>query len=59
MLLNVYSVYDTAAAAYTRPFFLPSDAEALRQFGDICIDREHPIGKHPEDYYLVRIGCGS
>ncbi len=52
----VYSIYDTAAGAYARPFFCTSDAEAQRGFSDITMDAEHPVGKHPEDYSLVRIG---
>ncbi len=56
MNLNIYSVFDCAAAAYMRPFFAQSDAEALRSFTDISIDADHPIGAHPEDYSLHRIG---
>lgn len=56
MRLNVYSVYDVAAGAYARPFFSQSDGEALRSFCDIAVDAEHPIGKHPEDYSLFRVG---
>lgn len=56
MKLNAYSIYDTASGAYTRPFFLQSDAQALRTFKDVCNDSEHEIGKHPEDYTLFRIG---
>lgn len=56
MRLNVYSVYDTASACYDRPFCFQSDGQALRAFLDICRDKEHPIGKHPEDFSLFRIG---
>ncbi len=56
MKLNIYSIYDTASGLYSRPFFTPSDAEAIRSFSDIAVDAEHPIGKHPEDYTLIRIG---
>ncbi len=56
MNLNIYCVFDCAAAAYMRPFFAQSDAEALRSFTDISIDADHPIGAHPEDYSLHRIG---
>jgi len=53
---NVYSIYDTASALYSRPFFSQSDGEAIRSFSDISQDAEHPIGKHPECYTLLRIG---
>ncbi len=56
MKLNIYSIYDTASGLYSRPFFTPSDAEAIRSFSDIAQDAEHPIGKHPEDYTLYRLG---
>ena len=56
MRLNAYAIFDTAAGAYQRPFFLPADAQAIRCFKDIVADAEHPVGQHPEDYYLVRCG---
>ncbi len=56
MKLNVYSIYDTAAGLYSRPFFCQSDAEALRMFSDLSVDAEHPVGKHPEDYAIFRLG---
>ncbi len=56
MKLNSYSIYDTASGLYSRPFFTPSDAEAIRSFSDIVQDAEHPIGRHPEDYTLFRLG---
>ena len=56
MLMNAYSIFDTAAAAYTRPFFMPSDGEAVRACGDIAMDKDHHVGRHPECYYLCRIG---
>lgn len=56
MRLNIYTIYDTACGAYMRPFFSQSDGEAVRSFSDISLDAEHPIGKHPEDYSLHRIG---
>ena len=52
----IYSVYDSAAAVYMRPFFEMTDSSAMRMFGDISVDVEHPIGKHPEHYSLYRIG---
>ncbi len=56
MKLNVYSIYDQASGLYSRPFFTQSDGEALRSFSDIANDAEHPIGKHPADYTLFRLG---
>lgn len=56
MKLNAYTIYDTAAAAYMRPFFMQSDGQAVRMFRDIATDAEHEVGKHPEDYSIFRIG---
>ena len=56
MRMNVYSIFDSAAAVYMRPFFMPSDSAAVRAFSDISCDAEHEVGKHPEDYSVHRIG---
>ena len=56
MKLNAYSVYDVSADIYMRPFFAISDGEVMRDFGDVCCDKDHAFGKHPEDYTLMRIG---
>ena len=56
MNLNIYSIYDTATAAYMRPFFLQSDGQATRMFGDLAQNADHEVGQHPEDYSLYRIG---
>ncbi len=56
MKLNIYSIFDTASGLYSRPFFTQADAEALRSFNDLAIDKDHPVGAHPEDYTLFRLG---
>jgi len=56
MLLNIYSVFDTAAAIYQRPFVGKSHGEVTRSFTDVCKDANHEIGKHPEDYTLFCLG---
>lgn len=56
MKLNVYSVFDAATKAFMRPFFMQSDGQAIRAFSDLCNDRKHDLGRHPEDYSLMRIG---
>lgn len=56
MKLNIYSIYDKAVQAYMRPFFLQADSAAKRAFGDLVVDADHEISKHPEDYALFRIG---
>lgn len=56
MLLNVYSVYDIKAEAYLPPFFLRTDAEAIRSFTSASLDENHPFCKHSDDYALFRLG---
>ncbi len=56
MKLNAYTIFDSASGLYNRPIFTNSDGEAKRTFVDIATDADHPIGKHPEDYSLHRIG---
>lgn len=51
-----YSIYDTASGVYNQPFLQHSDKEAKRSFEQLATDDETQIGKHPEDYYLVRVG---
>ena len=56
MKLKMYSIFDSAAAAYMRPFFVQTDSVALRAFQDLAINAEHEVGRHPEHYSLFRIG---
>ncbi len=55
MKLNLYTIYDSAAAYYKNPFALQTDAQAKREFTDI-FEGDNPIAKHPEHYYLLNIG---
>lgn len=56
MKTNIYSIFDTAAGVYQKPTFARSDGEIMREFQNICVDKEHPCGEHPEDYSLFRLG---
>ncbi len=55
MQMIAYAIFDSASATYTRPFFLLSNGQALRSFKDEATG-ETPVGAHPEDYSLARIG---
>jgi len=59
MRINLYTIYDSCAGVYQRPFSARSDGEALRSFTDIASDKEHPIGQHPEHYSIWRLGTFS
>jgi len=56
MKMKAYAIYDSAAQVYMRPFYIQQDAQAERMFTDIATDANHEIGKHPEDYALIRLG---
>lgn len=56
MRLNIFSIHDRASGAFMRPWFARSDQEAMREFDNLAVNAEHPIGQHPKDYTLFRIG---
>ena len=55
MKINVYAIYDVAAAVYKSPFMMRSDGEALRGFMDLAVSGENEIGKHPEHFQLFKL----
>ena len=57
MKLNVYSIFDSAAKAYTNPFFMHNDGLAIRAFSDnVNAEQENNISKHPDQFTLFHIG---
>lgn len=56
MKLTGFSIYDTKAEAFMPPFFMPSIGLGVRAFGDVLRDPNSPIGKHPRDYELFKVG---
>jgi hypothetical protein len=57
MKLNVYSIFDSAAKAYTSPFFMHNDGLAIRAFQDnVNAEQENNISKHPDQFTLFKIG---
>lgn len=52
------AVYDEALAAFMRPFFMQTIAQAVRSFHDEVKrpDGNDPMHKHPEDYKLYCLG---
>ena len=55
MILNKYTIFDSALEAYHQDYSLENDAIALRQFADMA-NEETQIAKNPQDYSLWRIG---
>lgn len=56
MRLPLFTVYDSKAEAYLRPFMAQSNATALRSFGDAVSEDTSPMALHPEDYTLFVCG---
>nr|WAE43557.1 MAG: nonstructural protein [Microviridae sp.] len=58
MRLHIVSVFDKAAAAYNRPWFVPALGLAVRSFTDE-VNRDaadNPMFAHPSDYELYDLG---
>jgi hypothetical protein len=56
MKLNVYSIFDSAASAYTQPFFMHNDGLALRAFSDnVNAETPNNISCHPDQFTLFKI----
>ena len=56
MKKNLYAVIDTASGVYDGPIPGQSDGQMIRSFSDMAVNAEHPIGQHPEDYSLIKVG---
>jgi len=56
MKLEIFSVYDSKAAAFLPPFFMANGAVACRSFQEACNQPDSQFYKHPEDYTLFSLG---
>lgn len=54
--LQVFAVYDAAASAYIRPFFVPTRGIAERAFAEAVNDPNEQMNKYPGDYSLFHLG---
>lgn len=57
--LKYFSIYDTKAKWYSKPFMSRNAAEAIRSFTDLVNSTytpPDPVATHPEDYALFEIG---
>lgn len=52
----IFSVFDSKAAAFLAPFFVRTEAEAVRWFGLMCRNPEHDFGRFAEDFMLFELG---
>lgn len=55
MKLIVVAIYDSALAAYLRPFFVPTTGVAVRAFTDEVKKTGSDMGAHRGDYILFEI----
>lgn len=56
MILKVYSVFDSKVQSFMQPFYCQSKGQALRGFTEVANDKQHTIGKYPEDCTLFELG---
>ncbi len=56
MLMFLYAIYDIKASCFNAPFAQKTNAEAMRTFGDLVVDKTSRISSHPEDYELHLVG---
>lgn len=54
--LLIVAINDTKAEAYMNPFYMRSEGEAIRAFGDAIAKGDSPLSAHPEDFVLVKLG---
>nr|UXQ87991.1 MAG: nonstructural protein [Microvirus sp.] len=52
----MFSIFDQKGKAFMRPFAAPTTAFALRSFADMASEADSFVAKHPEDYFLFRVG---
>lgn len=51
-----FSVFDSKARVFCKPFFVPTMEVALRAFQGAANDPSHEMGRHAEDFTLFQIG---
>jgi len=56
MNVELFSVFDQAAARFIDPFPAPTIEFALRGFQEACETEGHQFQKFPEDYVLYHVG---
>lgn len=56
MKTKMFSVFDSKAACYGTPFFMPMESMAIRAFSDLVNDGTTLVSKHPEDFSLFLVG---
>lgn len=55
--MKLFRIFDIKAEAFMPVFNSESTGSALRTFGEMANDKDHIVGRHPEDYVLYELGC--
>lgn len=55
-MIELFSVYDSAAAKFMDIFCAPTIDFALRGFKEACMTEGHQFSRFPEDYVLWKVG---
>lgn len=55
MITNIYTIFDTKAGIYNKPFFLINDAVAERNARQLLTE-PNDIQTNPEDFVLFKLG---
>lgn len=55
MMIKVFSLYDSKAEAFIKPFMLLQEGVAVRELTDAVNQADTNVGQHPEDYILYHI----
>lgn len=57
MITQVYSIYDSKAGVFHRPFYMHYEAEAMRACIELASDNSTTPGKYPHDFSLFHLGA--
>ncbi len=56
MKLKIFAIYDSKAAAFITPFYVPNQQLAIRGFQNARADPTHAFSRNPTDYTLHELG---
>lgn len=56
MITNIYTIFDSKAGFYNKPFYMVNDAVAMRSMGDMLQDPNTELARNPEDFTLFKLG---
>lgn len=54
--MKILSVHDAKVNAFAQPFFMRTQAEAMRGWIEVVNDPSTQFNKHPEDFNLFLLG---